>query len=39
MAPVMYKWRKIYALEIQNRYIEEILNRSEFYEITKMKIL
>jgi hypothetical protein len=27
--------RKIYAMEIQNRYIEEILNKSEVYEITK----
>jgi len=39
MATVMYKWRKIYVMEIQNMYIEAILNKSVFYEITKMKIL
>jgi len=39
MATVMYKWRKIYAMEIRNRFIEEILNTREFYEITKMEIL
>ena len=32
MATVMYKWRKIYVMKIQNSYIEEILNKSEFYE-------